>query len=211
MKKQNEIPESSCPGSGSFSFSGMSNTFFTLLYLLWAPLGSVCGTLLPVWMTILSAVYQWPLCFPLTRRLTQFPHVCVSAQRVSSPASNTFPTAECVIVALLSSLLTVFFNGFPDELGHCSQEAIVRPIYCLTGRRATSDDFLPVTLRATPIIPEQQTRRHMFMRFFTEITTSNSKRALKGREKHCTCLFKGLVHTKKKIQLLKRPWNPLFQ
>lgn len=150
---------------------------------------------------------------------------CVSVTSVFSSHSSTHTVSSCLCVCsacviaglkyfphcgvcdCCPAVLTphCFFNGFPDELGHCSQEAIVRPIYCLSGRRATSDDFLPVTLRATPIIPEQQTRRHMFMRFFTEITTSNSKRALKGREKHCTCLFKGLVHTKKKIQLLKRP------
>lgn len=106
---------------------------------------------------------------------------------------HTFPNAECVIVALLSSLLTVFFNGFPDELGHCSQEAVVGPNYCLSVRRATSDDFLPVTLRVIPIIPEQQTRRHMFTRFFTEVGLhkehSNSKQAQKDKEEHCKCSF----------------------
>lgn len=79
--------------------------------------------------------------------------------------AHNFPTAECVILvpAVLSPSRkhTVFLNGFPDELGHFSQEAGVGPNSSLftrasvcSMRRATSDDFLPVTLRVRPIIPE---------------------------------------------------------
>ncbi len=102
--------------------------------------------------------------FALSTAHTQFHPVCLTAQRVSS-ASAYFPHCRvcdsCHHCPFSKSEAHCFFNGFLDELGHFSQEAGVGPYTCLftlsslcTVRRATSDDFLPITLRVRPIIPE---------------------------------------------------------
>lgn len=110
--------------------------------------------------------YLWPLpCFSLTHRLAHGFLLFVWLLSVCHQQAHNFPTAECVILAPAvlspSRKHTVFLNGFPDELGHFSQEAGVGPNSFLFTRasvcsmwRATSDDFLPVTLRVRPIIPE---------------------------------------------------------
>lgn len=169
MRKENEIPTSSSPGSGSLFNRSMSNTFPALTLcgeFDIAPSGNALhlhGIPLPVCITILSVTSA-----------VFFSHSCTCAHgfllfvwllSVCHQQAHNFPTAECVILAPAvlspSRKHTVFLNGFPDELGHFSQEAGVGPNPCLftpasvcSVRRATSDDFLPITLRVRPIIPE---------------------------------------------------------
>lgn len=135
-------------------------------YLISPPLGmrSICMEY-PSQFVLPS--YLWPLpCFSLTHGLAHTVSSCLSG--CSACVINRLiisPLRSVWFLPPLSSLLvgsTLFFlNGFPDELGHFSQEASVGPNSFLftrasvcSMRRATSDNFLPVALRVRPMIPE---------------------------------------------------------
>lgn len=160
MGKENGIPTSSSLRSGSLFYRSMSYTFsaptlcgvFILtpsgnaLHLHWIPF--------PVYITILSMTSAVFFSHSSTR--THGFLLFVWLLSVCHQQAHNFPTAECVILAPAvlspSRKHTVFLNGFPDELGHFSQEASVGPNSFLfthasvcSMRRATSDDFLPTS------------------------------------------------------------------
>lgn len=120
---------------GVFFYRSMSYTFSAPalcgVFIL-APSGNAIhlhGKPFPVYITILSMTSAVFFSHSSTR--THGFLLFVWLLSVCHQQAHNFPTAECVILAPAvlspSRKHTVFLNGFPDELGHFSQEAGVGP------------------------------------------------------------------------------------